>query len=97
MGIVVVNGTGHGDQNLSHDVPDNGEDLVLGSATEIDRHGNPTTGTATVWVSNLWTEIVPTLQGNVRRIHFRVRADWASDINWRATLVHFKHPGGPFG
>ncbi len=78
------------------DTDGHGENLILGSACELDGHGNPTTGSATVWVSDLWTEVVPTLQGNRMKLHFRVRVDWPSALKWRATLVHFKAPGGPF-
>ncbi len=96
MGIHVVTGRGHGDLNMTHDVDNQADIFVLGSATEINSSGNPITGTATVWVSNLWMEHSTSVPAGKQRIHFRVRADWTADIDWQATLVTFK-VGGPLG
>jgi hypothetical protein len=94
MPVITLTGTGHGDLNHTHDVDHHGEDTLLGSACELALNGSPMTGTATVWVSNLYTEA---LSNGKLRLHYRVRADWGSDIRYQVTLIYFKAQGGPFG
>jgi hypothetical protein len=94
MGVDHVTGRSHGAVTQYTDVENNGENIVLGSATEVNESGNPFTGQATVWVTNIWTEL-SSATGGMLRIHYTVRVDWPSDINWLVTLVRFKHPGGP--
>lgn len=93
MGIHYITGRGHGDYNGSFDVPNDGENLVLGSASETNNIGAGQMGTASVYVTNCYSEII---LGNQLRIHFRVRVEWPSDLYWKATIVRFKS-GGPFG
>jgi hypothetical protein len=97
MAVDIAKGRGHGDINTYVDVHNNGENFVLGSATEINSSGNPIMGTATVYVSNIWVEQSNAVPGDNIRIHFRVKAEWTADLDWQVTLVRFKHPGGPFG
>jgi hypothetical protein len=90
MAVHTATGRGHTQQDLYHDVTNNADTYAVASASEVNSSGNPVSGAATVWVSNVWIELSNQVPQGMMRIHFRIHPDWGSDISWKVVFLTFK-------
>ena len=87
MAHFFATGSGHGVLDHHHDLPAGtslGARAFVGSVVELDSNNNPFQGSATLWISNIWPEIV---NGAFVRVHYRVHVDWGSDLKYQVTMI----------